>query len=205
MDKSATRRALAQYSSEFIQELEQKTPELRELIIKVEENSSDESTVRRKTTTGMIAGQATLGAAGVIGIVAAPFTGGLSLALAGLAAATGVAGGATSIGVHLSDISKREKIEKTFRKIRNEFSMITESLRAKLDNIVTSVINLRDEYCAGKQQHLIDCETRIKTSAVYTFSGEVQLAEVKGHFTKIVEELRQIQSLLQQLPKKLDA
>ncbi|KAK7895219.1 hypothetical protein WMY93_020544 [Mugilogobius chulae] len=93
---------------QFLKSYEEEKDDMQWAVSELEAVLQQRKELQKKTKTGTIAASATLGTGVALSIVAAPFTGGLSLAVLGIGAAASAAGAATSVGV-LATLNKKVK------------------------------------------------------------------------------------------------
>ncbi|XP_051255033.1 apolipoprotein L3-like [Dicentrarchus labrax] len=128
-------------AASFIKEFDCKEPRMREIVREFMRIVDEIKTMQERTDTARTAGTATAGAGlglGLIGVFAAPFTGGLSLALAAAGGAAAVGGGATVVGVNVTKTLKENGSAKKVEELGKEFVELVEPLKINLTEIKTT-------------------------------------------------------------------
>lgn len=107
---------------------------------RVSESFSD---INQKEQTGKTAATVT-GVTGLaLGLLAAPFTGGVSLALAGVGAAAGVSAAATEIGVKVTHSTETEEANRLLKSLTDGFVSKIQSVMEKVDQVECSIEKMR--------------------------------------------------------------
>lgn len=163
---------------------------LYEIIMETEKVQASFKDIKDKYRTGVKASCGITGAAAGLGIVGAPFTGGLSLILLGASAATAVAGGTTLIGVTATTFIDRIEARKRINSLTDELQSKLKPLRSKLSTMAESCRELRErsQYSDHTNQKLRELEQ--SSSSLY------DLIEKDNNYENI---LHQVDNLCSQI------
>lgn len=121
---------------EFTRKYEEHKDRLFILIAEIKETHQSFTDIEDKVKRGRTAAVATGGSAvgvGLLGLLAAPFTLGVSLVAAGTAAAAGVSGAATAAGVEVAYNHEMKQAQSKLDSLQQEFMSKVQSVQSKLE------------------------------------------------------------------------
>lgn len=125
----------------FIKKFREKKPRMKQILRELQQTASEDKGLQEGVKTGRNAAIAgvTVGAVGaVVALAAAPFTGGVSLAIFGAGAAGSVAGSVTGLAATTTAagvLEKKRTAMDQFKKSLAEFVEIAESLESELEDL----------------------------------------------------------------------
>lgn len=148
---------------------------MERIIYELQKISVDKINITDKSKATTTLGAVITGTGAVLALGAAPFTGGLSLAIAGIGAASSVAGGLTIAGGSINEKTMLEECRRNVDKLTTEFRTIVESLRIVLTNLKT---------VCGEPR---------------TFSATDSLTDVINEYKMVLEEFKRMKVELQRI------
>lgn len=154
--------------------------------------------VQKKSEEAVKAGFITAGVGAAAMILAAPFTGGLSLAIFGIASAGSLAGSSTALGFAI----KQKTTEDKKNNLTEEFRTIVSSLNSELKNVQRICEKLIKELVGAEALKYIDLKYDIKMAFIYTeslrtFVSIDGVTEAAAQYEKALNEFRVLKTKLQ--------
>ncbi|KAK7919327.1 hypothetical protein WMY93_010611 [Mugilogobius chulae] len=171
---------LRQSSSAFIGEFNQQKDQLEDLIKQVARLDLDRMQREQQNLINLCV--ASVSSLCGVNMVSGSYSKALTLGL--------MAAGAGYYFYFSDDSTVCEHSDQTFRRTSEQINTILDALRSKLNTIIKA---------AGGKEHLISLERRLKASILRSSPRDIKLPEAKEHYTRVMEELTEIKSLLQQL------
>lgn len=185
----------------FIRRFDRHKPRMRQIVDELQDINAKLKDAQQTSKTGATAGAATLGAGAGLALLAAPFTGGLSLVIFGAASAGSLAG----------DLAFREKRRKTeeesvkkLDELTKEFRKSAASLRSELEDIMSACGELwmtssgAESFKFGTLlnniQELISFTTNLRTSITVHC-----ITEAVNKYKKAFEAFEKLKSELQHI------
>lgn len=202
----------------FIQHFDRNESQMRMIVREFQSISNEVKEMQEETDAARKKGAVTAGiGTGAIlgGLVLAPFTGGLSLAVAGVGAATAVGGGATVVGSNITKMWSESKHAEQVERWGKEFMRKVEPMKKNLEDIKMTCEDLETKSAEAQAENTVtDVEelqrtlrrvSRLKEmSSGLLFEANTLLAFVDG-LIKLIKQIFRVTATPEEDQKLRDA
>lgn len=202
----------------FIQHFDRNESQMRNIVRAFQSISNEVKEMQEETDAARKKGAVTAGiGTGAIlgGLVLAPFTGGLSLAVAGVGAATAVGGGATVVGSNITKMWSESKHAEQVERWGEEFMRKVEPMKKNLEDIKMTCEDLETKSAEAQAENTVtDVEelqrtlrrvSRLKEmSSGLLFEANILLAFVDG-LIKLIKQIFRVTATPEEDQKLRDA
>lgn len=202
----------------FIQHFDRNESQMRNIVREFQSISNEVKEMQEKTDAARKKGAVTagIGTGAILGVlVLAPFTGGLSLAVAGVGAATVVGGGATVVGSNITKMWSESRRAEQVEMWGEEFMRKVEPMKKNLEDIKMTCEDLEKKSAEAQAENTVtDVEelqrtlrrvSRLKEmSSGLLFETNILLAFVDG-LVKLIKQIFRVTATPEEDQKLRDA
>lgn len=202
----------------FIQHFDRNESQMRNIVREFQSISNEVKEMQEKTDAARKKGAVTagIGTGAILGVlVLAPFTGGLSLAVAGVGAATVVGGGATVVGSNITKMWSESRRAEQVERWGEEFMKKVEPMKNNLEDIKMTCEDLEKKSAEAQAENTVtDVEelqrtlrrvSRLKEmSSGLLFETNILLAFVDG-LVKLIKQIFRVTATPEEDQKLRDA
>lgn len=202
----------------FIQHFDRNESQMRNIVREFQSISNEVKEMQKITNTTRKVGAITggIGTGAILGVlVLAPFTGGLSLAVAAVGAATAVGGGATVVGSNITKIWSESRRAEQVEMWGEEFMKKVEPMKKNLEDIKMTCEDLEKKSAEAQAENTVtDVEelqrtlrrvSRLKEmSSGLLFETNILLAFVDG-LVKLIKQIFRVTATPEEDQKLRDA